>query len=292
MRHCTFNAGHGFTVGYFVIAIILFTLNPFQFQPYTATEFWVWRFSIEDFARNILLFLPFGLAMQQASRQPHIKVLVWGFLLSFLVEVLQLFIEIRSSNIVDLISNSSGALFGSFLYRWLVPQPLLQQLTEKSQTTLNVPLAFMYAPLCWVSVLMPRRSPAVLLVVLCSAIAAFALIQFTQLTQRRKNISIAVWGFMVLLPLFNQTTPSVCLLVMLSFCAIAWLLSKRSRKILGYGVVLASFIALYLVLFINGTWLLRANNLTWNVFSGLRLMEGILAVLTAGTSIAWLRKVT
>ncbi|MEO1620816.1 MAG: VanZ family protein, partial [Cyanobacteria bacterium J06632_3] len=203
---------HGAILGYFAIAIFLFTLNPFQFQPYTQSEFWVWRFSIEDFSRNVLLFSPFGLACRYVFSHSHSRIVVYGFLLSLAVELLQLFVEIRTSNIVDLISNSSGTLIGSLVCYWMLEQrnekeqkasthtvtyPLSRDFSLREYTALNVLLSFAYVPLCWASAMMLRRSPAVLLIILCSAIAAFALIQsghqFASLTQHRKHRICAIW---------------------------------------------------------------------------------------------------
>ncbi|MEM6599331.1 MAG: hypothetical protein AAF635_14415 [Cyanobacteria bacterium P01_C01_bin.69] len=49
---------------------MLLTLNPFDFQPYVLSEAWVWRISIEDISRNVLLFLPLGIVLRHTGI-PH-----------------------------------------------------------------------------------------------------------------------------------------------------------------------------------------------------------------------------
>ncbi|MEN8443576.1 MAG: VanZ family protein [Cyanobacteria bacterium J06555_13] len=186
-----------------VAVILLLTFNPFDFQPFQPSEAWVVRGSLEDIARNILLFLPFGMVVRHRYRCPHWMTLLCGFGLSLLVETTQLFIVIRTSNLIDLLSNSGGALLGSVIHQRLFSKSL--------PSTSELPIAMMFVPLCWMSALRAFWNPSAAWCVLPSAIAAILFIQLSpprrlpRLQQFAKALAAALLSVLTIIPLFNAS---------------------------------------------------------------------------------------
>jgi hypothetical protein len=121
--------------------IILFaTLKAFdfRFRPLTLQSyldgFILGPSSLLDFPRNILLFMPFGFGLATLLRRrawPD-KRIWWmvglsGFLLTWAVESLQLFLPGRTPSLSDMLSNTLGALAGMAVYQ------LWQQRTAVAQ---------------------------------------------------------------------------------------------------------------------------------------------------------------
>lgn len=71
------------------------------------------------FFGNILWFAPFGLACG-AKEQGVWKTLLWTFLFSLTIEMLQFVFSTGYSDVEDLILNTIGGLFGLLLYRLIV----------------------------------------------------------------------------------------------------------------------------------------------------------------------------
>lgn len=70
---------------------------------------------------NILLFIPFGIFAAELLKNFQIRkmfptILTIGFLLSVLVEVVQLYFQIGLFETDDILNNSIGAVLGYFLY--------------------------------------------------------------------------------------------------------------------------------------------------------------------------------
>ena len=68
------------------------------------------------FFGNILWFVPFGIVCG-AKKQGIWKTILWTFLLSLTIEVLQFVFSSGYSDVEDLILNTLGGLFGFLLYR-------------------------------------------------------------------------------------------------------------------------------------------------------------------------------
>ncbi len=116
-----------------VVAILFLTLYPFDFhsfrphRPRLLFPFSLggWEKSIGslDELLNVLLFVPFGFGLAEKLRE-HGKLrvetigftLVAGALLSYTVELLQVYIPQRDSGWEDILTNSSGALIGAVLF--------------------------------------------------------------------------------------------------------------------------------------------------------------------------------
>ena len=89
---------------------------------------------IVELAVNVALFVPLGLALPFVCKKISLpKAAVIGFSSSFLIEVLQCFINDRDSNIDDLICNTLGAVIGYLLY--LLIKRLFPNFTEKRKTS-------------------------------------------------------------------------------------------------------------------------------------------------------------
>ncbi len=76
------------------------------------------RASIPDIVQNILLFLPFGFlgffSTGRKGRTAIFVVTLLGFLLSAVVETLQLFFSDRTTSMSDIVTNSVGSFAGAF----------------------------------------------------------------------------------------------------------------------------------------------------------------------------------
>ncbi|PLT29587.1 VanZ family protein [Peribacillus deserti] len=70
---------------------------------------------------NILAFIPFGFLAPLLWRKIHnwVRLFLFSFLITFLIEVLQLLFRIGSFDVDDMILNVLGSLFGFFLKGWL-----------------------------------------------------------------------------------------------------------------------------------------------------------------------------
>lgn len=126
----------------YLIFLMIFTLNPFTFSTAPFREFllmdpasrieYLFLFKIYDVISNVILFIPFGLCLKSAFtlRKPNRSAGLWlpallGFLLSLMIETAQLFL-IRSTSVIDLLSNTCGAFLGFYfsgqvvlMIRWI-----------------------------------------------------------------------------------------------------------------------------------------------------------------------------
>lgn len=70
-------------------------------------------------AGNILAFIPFGLLLPIILRpmRKGIRVVIWGFLFSMSIELLQMLTRVGSFDVDDLLLNTTGALLGLILFR-------------------------------------------------------------------------------------------------------------------------------------------------------------------------------
>jgi glycopeptide antibiotics resistance protein len=74
--------------------------------------------ALRNIVGNILLFMPLGFSIPLRFKVNKFwKVMLLGFFISFLVEVIQLFTSIRSFDVDDLILNTLGAIIGFVFYR-------------------------------------------------------------------------------------------------------------------------------------------------------------------------------
>ena len=71
-----------------------------------------------DVILNVILFFPFGFLLQMTSKRNRICVypMVIPFIASIFVEMLQFIFSLGVTDITDVISNTSGAIFGCLFY--------------------------------------------------------------------------------------------------------------------------------------------------------------------------------
>jgi VanZ family protein len=86
-----------------------------------------------NFVLNVVAFVPFGLAfcayfssVMQLKRGLATTICM-GALLSLSIEMLQAFIPTRDSGMTDVITNTSGAAIGAWLYAWLTRKNLREK---------------------------------------------------------------------------------------------------------------------------------------------------------------------
>jgi glycopeptide antibiotics resistance protein len=112
----------------------LTTVNiPERFVPYkrtflleSTTMFWKRRIYFRDVLFNIFLFVPVGFFCEAKFFKKNVRFkrvlfysLITGFGLSLMIESIQTFLPERISSISDLLSNSSGALLGGVLSKFV-----------------------------------------------------------------------------------------------------------------------------------------------------------------------------
>ena len=108
------------------------TISPFRFaipEGFSVTsilERFKYNSIIKDYAQNILLFIPLGISI--AAIATHRRLGNWSILIACLigaavsttVELTQLFLPTRVSNLSDIICNSLGVSVGAALYCWYI----------------------------------------------------------------------------------------------------------------------------------------------------------------------------
>ncbi|MEM8504328.1 MAG: VanZ family protein [Cyanobacteria bacterium P01_D01_bin.1] len=270
-----------FVLAYLILSAVLLTLYPFQFQPYDPAEYWRWKVSLPDLVRNFLLLFPVGLVLRHAFRKSHALSLFCGFLLSLSVEMAQMFLPVRSSNIIDITSNSVGALFGSLFHQWAFAGSL--------PSSISIPFAFMLVPLCWVIALRAAVDPAASLAIVPCAIAGFILLHVVVLECQfsakglfnwlKRNSILAIWSFIVFLPLvsvFHFIGFILLVAVPLTFNS----LRPLSRQTRNHWIPVALFIGFVTMAVVNAFWyfttespIWKPDDPFWNLRPSLRLIE-------------------
>ncbi len=76
----------------------------------------VWFFIQE--ALNIVLFIPFGFLVSFKKKNPK-QIVLYGFLFSLLIEIIQLIVKRGSFDINDLMWNTLGTFFGVLLHNMI-----------------------------------------------------------------------------------------------------------------------------------------------------------------------------
>lgn len=110
----------------------------FRFRPnYNIVPF---RYFFSDFTSllNVFLFIPLGffLPVLREKFRKFIPVLLFGFLMSVLIEVMQIF-TLRATDINDLMTNTLGTILGYFVGKLLLrtfPELILPEETQELRT--------------------------------------------------------------------------------------------------------------------------------------------------------------
>ncbi len=140
-------------LGYLAAVIVVITLAPFQFAAHPMhgiTSLWEWS----DIIMNIVMFVPVGFVYQltrpAGARVPWWRVVVLGAGLSGAVEFGQLFEATRFTSLVDLATNTLGAVVGAWIYGVLLKR--LDGTSTVRSLALELPLTglvYLLVPLAW-----------------------------------------------------------------------------------------------------------------------------------------------
>ncbi len=127
-----------FSLFYCYITIVLFaTIMPFRIiQPGKNELFYrrlnlvpfrdiynSYRGAIKDMILNVLMFIPFGFLISLLKEKTLLKTIVLSFLFSLFIETTQLLYawtsitSIRTCDITDVITNTTGGIIGFLLYK-------------------------------------------------------------------------------------------------------------------------------------------------------------------------------
>ena len=145
-------------LGYVTLIILVLTLNPFYF---VLPEGFSIKFesSFGNLYNNILRFVPLGFLDRLTTGQRGAMLL--GLILSFSIEILQLFIPARTTSIVDLMANTLGAGQGVWLYdRVATNLPITASMVNRFR--LQMPLmglVYLLVPLLWIDTLALHETP-------------------------------------------------------------------------------------------------------------------------------------
>ena len=115
-----------------LLPVLACTLYPFRFsfRYHPVRSIWdvlligIGPDEAPDIAENVLLFLPFGITLAGYLEHKRVRadaavlvVLFLSFSISYVVEVLQLFMPGRFSSVTDVVSNTSGGGLGLLVLR-------------------------------------------------------------------------------------------------------------------------------------------------------------------------------
>jgi len=145
-------------LGYFILIILLLTLNPFYLTRPERIYF-TFDSDLNNWLANILLFLPIGFFYRLTDKQRG--VLLLGAIISISIETIQLFIPARTPSIVDIIANTTGSGLGAILYDALSKRISFSK-GMIGQLRLETPLMgliYLMMPLLWMNSLTLGNSP-------------------------------------------------------------------------------------------------------------------------------------
>lgn len=137
-------------LGYMILIVLLFTLNPFYFSPPGRINISLFT-SWEDMGANIILFLPIGFLYRLTGGRRW-DVLIVGAIFSFVIEAIQIFIPTRTSSVMDLVCNTIGAGLGMLIHDFVAKRLAVSTVTV-GRLRLETPLlglTYLMLPLLWV----------------------------------------------------------------------------------------------------------------------------------------------
>ena len=161
-------------LGYVTLIIFLLTLNPFYISIPRSLHVSLTT-TLGDAFANVLLFLPIGFLYQLTGGSFRGAWLI-GAGVSLSIELTQVFIPARTSSVLDLVCNSSGAFLGALVHD-VVEKRIAVSASTVSRLRLETPLlglVYLWLPLLWVNGLafgeMSARWPLTTLIGICGAI--------------------------------------------------------------------------------------------------------------------------
>ncbi len=142
-------------LGYLAAVTLIITLAPFRFATvpqHGLTRLWDWP----DIVMNIVMFVPIGFVYQltrpAGARVRWLRVTLLGAALSGSIETAQLFEATRFTSLVDLATNTAGAVIGAWVYG--VALRRLEGESTVRTLALELPLmglVYLLVPLMWLT---------------------------------------------------------------------------------------------------------------------------------------------
>lgn len=145
-------------LGYFILVILLLTLNPFYLAMPVEAGF-SFQSDFNNLVSNVLLFLPIGFLYRLATKQRGAFLL--GGAVSLGIETMQLFIPARTPSLVDVLANAGGAGLGAVLHD-LVSARIVISRGMIGRLRLETPLMgliYLLMPLLWINTLAAGSAP-------------------------------------------------------------------------------------------------------------------------------------
>ena len=163
-------------LGYLSAVMMIITLAPFRFDSHPVhglTSIWDWS----DIIMNIVMFVPIGFVYQltrpAGARVPWWRVTLLGAALSGAIETLQLFEATRYTSLVDVATNTAGAVAGAWIYG--VALRRIEGSSTVRTLALELPLmglVYLLIPLMWLIGLASADSNRTWLTLLVIALAS------------------------------------------------------------------------------------------------------------------------
>ncbi len=140
---------------FYITYLIFLTLTPFRLQLPPQRHHFPWpigplHFELDDFVRNIFLFLPFGFLLQgllhKTSSHRHFQSMMISAGVSLSIETFQIIIRARYPSLTDIFSNAMGGGVGFVIGNRLEQKNLLFHLSRYRQK-IALGLLLLYAAL-------------------------------------------------------------------------------------------------------------------------------------------------
>jgi len=209
---------------YMCIVVILVTLIPFTFRKPDELQI-TWSTNFPDFITNIILFLPIGFLFRLSRRKNKdrfcLQALGFGILLSSAIEFSQLFVPGRYSQVIDVITNATGAWLGAIIFVFMTKK--LKEDRAVRLLSLELPLmniVYLLIPLMWLNCLSTGEEAGRLRLVLllglfgCGVLASIYIHRFKEggnLTPNKLSLFAFSWFMVASLPaLVNFPIEVIC----------------------------------------------------------------------------------
>ncbi|HKI54571.1 MAG TPA: VanZ family protein, partial [Anaerolineales bacterium] len=224
-------------LGYFILIILLLTLNPFYLTRPERIYF-TFDSELNNWLANILLFLPIGFFYRLTDKQRG--VLLLGAIISISIETIQLFIPARTPSIVDIVANTTGSGLGAILYDAILKRIAISK-GMIGQLRLETPLMgliYLMVPLLWVNSFFLYRAPdRILLTSLIGLIGTVILSELFRHWWKSNSyriagyaaISAGIWFYLGTSPAFRWSS-SLMLVTGLGIMLITAILTRRSQN--------------------------------------------------------------
>lgn len=72
-------------------------------------------FHLTEVIENVLIFIPFGIYLKMLDKSNK-KAIMLGLLFSLILEIMQYILSIGTTDITDIITNTSGSIIGVYMY--------------------------------------------------------------------------------------------------------------------------------------------------------------------------------